>query len=61
MELRTKSEKRAERMGWRAGQDLKDLGVPARCPFTRRDLAAAWARGYAAGVAPSSTRRTDRG
>lgn len=56
-DTRTKSEKRAELMGWRAGQDLKDLGIPSRCPFRREDLARAWARGYAAGNLPAKASR----
>lgn len=41
---------RAEAMGRRAGEDLRRYGLPTRCPFRRRDLAGAWARGYIAGV-----------
>lgn len=40
----------AEQLGRRAGEALREWGIPSRCPF--RDLAAlraAWARGYVAG------------
>lgn len=40
----------AEQLGRRAGETLREWGIPSRCPF--RDLAAlraAWARGYDAG------------
>jgi hypothetical protein len=49
--------RKAEAMGRRAGEQLRDRGVPSGCPFHRDDLAAAWRRGYAAGVAPAPGRR----
>jgi len=41
---------RARAMGRRAGEDLRTLGLPSRCPFRRPELAAAWRRGYVAGL-----------
>lgn len=50
---------RAEAMGRRAGVDLRELGLPAPCPFRRNDLARAWARGYAAGAALPTRGRSE--
>jgi hypothetical protein len=52
--------RKAEAMGRRAGEQLRDRGIPSGCPIALRkrdDLAAAWRRGYAAGVAPAPGRR----
>lgn len=46
----------AERMGRRAGEAFRDLGIPSPAPFTGGDLRVAWARGYAAALAPRRRR-----
>jgi hypothetical protein len=45
----------AREMGRRAGEFLRDYGIPSRCPFTGDHpptLAREWARGYAEGLQP---------
>jgi hypothetical protein len=44
----------AERMGRRAGERFRRTGIPFPCPFRTTTLAAAWRRGYMAGVVGGS-------
>lgn len=66
MKIAVTATRKAEAMGRRAGEQLRNRGVPSGCPVAfrqREDLAAAWRRGYVAGVAAEPGRRrraTDR-
>lgn len=47
----------AARIGRRAGDVLRDQGVPTRNPFPDRpELARAWARGYLSAIRPRRAR-----